>query len=125
MSERMDQFAAELLLKTQSNKLEWIPVQLDPDEEEFSIDLGEGYRFHALSSRSGEDRDITLQLFHDQRILDEAAVKNWSLRSDPRMDTGYIKRFRLYSDLVDAVRENLPGGEKDFNAVEQLLRKIS
>ena len=35
-----------------------------------------------------------------------------------------VMRFRLYSDLFDAVRESVYGGEETIGEVEQLLRRI-
>ena len=130
MSEKMDQFASELLDKTRTGSPDWIRIETgDQEEEEYSLDLGEGYRFHVLSTTSGDDRSILLQLYQNQRILDESSARNWLslVGQKTLMDSERVKRFRLYSDLVDSVRECVPSRkpEKEFGEVEELLRKIS
>jgi hypothetical protein len=44
--------------------------------------------------------------------------------SNGEIDQDRVKRFRGYSDLFDAVRESVYGGEETIDEVEQLLRKI-
>jgi hypothetical protein len=47
------------------------------------------------------------------------------LASGGELDQERVKRFRAYSDLFDAVRESVYGGEETIGEVEELLRKIS
>jgi hypothetical protein len=114
MSEKLDQFAQDLLEKTRSNKLEWRIMANPMGREEFSVDLDKAYRFHIWLTVSGENRAITLQLWKDQRPVLES-VANIQER---------VKKFRAYSDLFDAVRESVYSGEETIGEVEQLLRKI-
>ena len=127
MSEKLDQFAKELLEKTRANKLEW-KVYRNPaghGREEYLADVGEGYRFQIWRWVSGDNRTISLQLRPpDQPTTIDSTVNNW-----PPI-TGYVppqeavSRFRLYSDLFDAVRESVYGPEEALGKVEELLRKI-
>lgn len=124
MNERIDQLAEELLEKTRARKLDWRIMANPLGRDEFSVDLGKGYRFHIWSVASGENRAITLQLWKDQRPVLESIVNNWPETSDEEAALDRVKKFRAYSDLFDAVRESVYGGEETLGEVEQLLRKI-
>jgi hypothetical protein len=124
MSEKLDQFAQELLEKTRTNKLDWQIMANSVGRDEFSADLGEGYRFHIWSVLSGENRSITLQLWKDERPVLESVANNWAGLLDINIQKERVKRFRAYSDLFDAVRESVYGGEQTMGEVAQLLRRI-
>jgi hypothetical protein len=124
MSEKLDQFAQDLLEKTRSNKLEWRIMANPMGREEFSVDLDKAYRFHIWLTVSGENRAITLQLWKDQRPVLESVANNWPAMSNGEIIQERVKKFRAYSDLFDAVRESVYSGEETIGEVEQLLRKI-
>jgi hypothetical protein len=127
MSEKLDQFAQELLEKTRAHKLEWRVYRNSAGHgrEEYLADVGEGYYFQIWRRVSGDDRTISLQLrAPDQPTTIDSTVNNW-----PRMVGGVptqeiVSRFRLYSDLFDAVRESVYGPDETLGKVEELLRKI-
>ncbi len=124
MNERIDQLAQELLEKTRAHKLDWRIMANPLGRDEFSVDLREGYRFHIWSVVSGDNRAITLQLWKDERPVLESIANNWPEISGGEITQARVKRFRAYSDLFDAVRESVYGGEETIHAVEQLLRRI-
>ena len=124
MNERIDQLAQELWEKTRALKLDWRVMANPLGRDEFSVDLGKGYRFHIWLVVSGENRAITLQLWKDQRPVLESIANNWPEISNGEILQTRVKKFRAYSDLFDAVRESVYGGEETIGEVEQLLRKI-
>ena len=124
MSEKLDTFAQDLLEKTRANKLDWRIMANPAGRDEFSADLGKGYRFHMWSVLSGENRSITLQLWKDGRAVLESVVNNWPGLLDLDVQKQRTKRFRAYSDLFDAVREYVYGGEETMGEVSELLRGI-
>jgi len=124
MNERIDQLAQELLEKTRAQKLDWRIMANPLGRVEFSVDLDKGYRFHIWSVDSGDNRAITLQLWKDGRPALESLANNWPALSNGEVIQERVKRFRAYSDLFDAVRESVYGGEETIGEVEQLLRKI-
>ena len=127
MSDKLDQFARELLEKTRANKLEW-RVYRNPGghgREEYLADVGEGYFFQIWRWVSGDNRTISLQLrAPDQPTTIDSTVTNWPPLTGyvPAQET--VSRFRLYSDLFDEVRESVCGPEETLGKVEELLRKI-
>ena len=124
MSERLDQLAQELLEKTLAKKLYWRIMANPLGRDEFSVDLEKEYSFHIWLLASGDNRAITLQLWKDGRPVLESFANNWPAISNVGTDKERLKRFRLYSDLFDAVRESVYGGEETIGEVEQLLRRI-
>jgi hypothetical protein len=92
--------------------------------DEFSVDLEKEYSFHIWLLASGDNRAITLQLWKNGRPVLESFANNWPAISNVGTDKERLKRFRLYSDLFDAVRESVYGGEETIGEVEQLLRRI-
>jgi hypothetical protein len=124
MSERLDQLAQELLEKTLAKKLYWRIMANPLGRDEFSVDLEKEYSFHIWLLASGDNRAITLQLWKNGRPVLESFANNWPAISNVGTDKERLKRFRLYSDLFDAVRESVYGGEETIGEVEQLLRRI-
>jgi hypothetical protein len=124
MNEGIDQLVQELLEKTRAQKLDWRIMANPLGRDEFSVDLGKGYRFHIWLVVSGENRAITLQLWKDERPVLESITNNWSEISSSEVVQEQVKKFRAYSDLFDAVRESVYGREETIGEVEQLLRKI-
>ncbi|HTW81624.1 MAG TPA: hypothetical protein VME23_18905 [Terracidiphilus sp.] len=124
MSEKLDQLAQELLEKTRNNKLGWIEVESQSDREEFSVALEKEYSFHIVRVVSGEYRTIALQLWRNQFPRLEATARNWPSVGAGEDMQQVVKKFRLYSDLFDAVRESVYGSDETLGEVEQLLRKI-
>jgi hypothetical protein len=124
MNERIDQLAQELLEKTRAQKLDWRIMANPVGRDEYSVDLGEEYSFHIWLIASGDNRAITLQLWKDGRPVLESFANNWPAMSNGEIAQERVKRFRAYSDLFDAVRESVYGGEETIGEVEQLLRKI-
>jgi hypothetical protein len=124
MSERLDQLARELLEKTRARKLHWRIMANPLGRDEFSVDLEKEYSFHIWLAASGDNRAITLQLWKDGRPVLKSFANNWPAISNGEIDKDRVKRFRAYSDLFDAVRESVYGGEETLGEVEQLLRRI-
>ena len=122
MTERIDQLARELLEKTRAHKLYWRIMANPLGRDEFSVDLEKEYSFHIWLVASGDNRAITLQLWKYGRPILESFANNWPGIGE--IDHERIKRFRAYSDLFDAVRESVYGGEETIGEVEELLRKI-
>jgi len=121
MSEKLDRFVPDLLEKTRANKLHWEEHSNPVGGEEYLLpDVGDGYSFRIWRRISGENRKITLRLQHSGRPTLDETVNNWPPLTGPDM----VSRFRLYSDLFDAVRENVYGKDETLEKVEQLLRKI-
>jgi hypothetical protein len=124
MNERIDQLAQELLEKTRAHKLDWRIMANPLGRDEYSVDLEKGYRFHVWLVVSGENRAITLRLLKDGHPVLESIANNWPEISNEEILQERVKKFRAYSDLFDAVRESVYGGEETIDEVEQLLRKI-
>ena len=124
MNDKIDELAKDLLDKTRAGKLDWRIMANPLGRDEFSVELGEGYRFHIWLVVSGENRAITLQLWKDQRPVLESIANNWPSASDTDSLHERVKKFRAYSDLFDAVRESVYGGEETLGEVQQLLRRI-
>lgn len=124
MKEKIDELAQDLLEKTLARKLDWRVMANPLGRDEFSVDLGEGYRFHIWSVASGDNRAITLQLWKDERPVLDSIANNWPSLSGGDDFQQRLTRFRAYSDLFDAVRESVFGGEQTLGEVQQLLRKI-
>jgi hypothetical protein len=124
MSERIDKLAQELLDKTRAHKLSWRIMANPLGRDEFSVDLEKEYSFQIWLVASGDNRAITLQLWKEGRPVLESFANNWPALSDGEIDKERVRRFRAYSDLFDAVRESVYGGEETIDEVEQLLRKI-
>jgi hypothetical protein len=128
MNEKLDQFARDLLEKTKAGKLDW-KRYLNPashGREEYYVGLGDDFSFNIWRRISGDDRTITLQLRpKDKPGAIESVANNW-----PSLGGGVplkesVTRFRLYSDLFDAVRESVYGKDEVLDKVEELLKKIS
>ena len=133
MSERLDQFAQELLEKTRTKKLTWRRIEnLDSDVEGFVVELTQGFSFQLRSvvaegpkQDSEMYRTISLQLWRDHLTMHETVVRNWqSIKTNESMSE-MARRFRLYSDLLNVVRLGVFDNEGTFVEVEELLRKIS
>jgi len=124
MNDRIDQLAQDLLVKTRAHKLWWRIMANPLGRDEFSVELGESYSFHIWLITSGENRAITLQLWKDGRPVLESFANNWRAISNGEIDHERLTRFRCYSDLFDAVRESVYGGEDTIGKVAELLRKI-
>ena len=124
MNERIDQLAQELLEKTRTQKLDWRIMANPLGRDEFSVDLEKDYSFHIWLIASGDNRAITLQLWKDGRPVLESFANNWPALSNGEIDKDRVRRFRTYSDLFDAVRESVYGGEETIGEVEELLKKI-
>ena len=124
MNERIDQLAQDLLDKTRAQKLDWRIMANPLGRDEFSVDLEKEYSFHIWLVASGDNRAITLQLWKDGRQILESFANNWPALSNGEVDEERVKRFRAYSDLFDAVRESVYGGEETIGEVQQLLRRI-
>jgi hypothetical protein len=126
MSERIDQWARELLEKTRENKLDWriMPNPLGRDWFIVDIDDNHQYEFHLWSVESGENREITLRLQKGGRTVLESVANNLPAISGPEAFQEKAKKFRVLSDLFDAVREYVYGKDEMAGEVEQLLRKI-
>jgi hypothetical protein len=124
MNERIDQLAQDLLDKTRAQKLDWRIMANPLGRDEFSVDLEKEYSFHIWLVTSGDNRAITLQLWKDGRPILESFANNWPALSNGEIDEERVKRFRAYSDLFDAVRESVYGGEETIGEVQQLLRRI-
>jgi len=124
MNERIDQLAQDLLDKTRAQKLDWRIMANPLGRDEFSVDLEKEYSFHIWLVASGDNRAITLQLWKDGRPILESFANNWPALSNGEVDEARVKRFRAYSDLFDAVRESVYGGEETIGEVQQLLRRI-
>jgi hypothetical protein len=124
MNERIDQLAQDLLDKTRAQKLDWRIMANPLGRDEFSVDLEKEYSFHIWLVASGDNRAITLQLWKDGRPILESFANNWPALSNGEVDEERVKRFRAYSDLFDAVRESVYGGEETIGEVQQLLRRI-
>jgi hypothetical protein len=124
MNEKIDELAKELLDKTRAGKLDWRIMANPLGRDEFSVDLGEGYRFHIWLVVSGENRAITFQLWKDNRPTLESIANNWQVISDVQDFQERAKKFRLYSDLFDAVREGVYGSDETIVEVQQLLKRI-
>ena len=125
MSQRIDQLAQELLIKTREEKLDWRIMANPMGRDEFSLDLEQGYRVHIWLIVSGDNRAFTLQLWKDGRPVLESFANNWPALTSSEDVQEKLKRFRTYSDLFDAIRENVYGGEQMLGEVEELLRRIS
>ena len=133
MSEKLDQFARDLLEKTRAGKLDW-KRYLNPaghGREEYYVGVGDldgvgdGFFFHVWRRISGDDRTITLQLRPKHQIdAIESVANNWPGLGGGAPLKEAVSRFRLYSDLFDAVRESVYGKEETLGKVEELLRKI-
>jgi hypothetical protein len=124
MNDRIDQLARELLEKTRAQKLDWRIMANPLGRDEFSVALEKEYSFHTWLVGSGDNRAITLQLWKQGRPILESFANNWLDISNEEINEERVKRFRAYSDLFDAVRESVYGGEETIGEVEQLLRKI-
>lgn len=125
MSEKLDRFALELLTKTRDGKLDW-RIHANPyGRDQYFVNMPEGYRFGLWQVASGDSRAITLRLEADGQPVLESMANNWPGVGGGAPGQETVKRFRLYSDLFDAVRESVYGSEETLGKVEELLRKIS
>ena len=133
MIEKLDQFARELVEKTHAKKLNWRRMtDLDSDVEGFTVDLDQNFSFQLRSvvgvgpnHNSDTYHTIALQLWKDHLPMRESVVRNWQSTNTSENMQEMATRFRLYSDLLDVVREGVYDSEGTFVKVEELLRKIS
>lgn len=123
MSEKLDKFAQDLLNKTREGKLTWL-IHANPYGERYFVEIDEGYQFDLLQVVSGDSRAVTLRLSHGGRPALESVANNWPRAAGGIPAGEAVSRFRLYSDLFDAVRESVYGKEETLGKVEELLRKI-
>ncbi len=124
MSEKLDQFALNLLVKTRAKKLDW-RIHANPyGRDQYYVDLEDGYRFGLWQVASGDSRSVTLRLEVGGHPALETTASNWPGIIGGASAKDAVARFRLYSDLFDAVREGVYGSEETLEKVEQLLKKI-
>lgn len=121
MNERMDGLAQELLQKTRDGRLDWRIMANPTGREEFSVDLSPEFRFHIWRVDSSESCAITLQLWKDGRRILESVADNWPSFVDPGALQAGAYRFRVYSDLFDAIRESVFSGAEFLGEAEKLL----
>ncbi|MDR3727553.1 MAG: hypothetical protein P4K86_10975 [Terracidiphilus sp.] len=129
MTDRLDQFADELLQKTRAGKLRWVFLdglnRPNPEMKGYTVDIGDGVKFVIRRWQTGENVRITLQLLSlPGSDLIRTEVRNWPINLVDENSQEAVRRFRLYSDLFDAAYESSVDIEQEFDKVEELLRKI-
>jgi hypothetical protein len=126
MSEKIDQWALDLLEKTRESKLDWRIMANPQGRDWFVVDIANDHQFefHLWSVDSGENREITLRLQKGGRTVFESVANNLPAISELEAFREKVKKFRALSDLFDAVREYVYGKEETAGEVEELLRKI-
>ncbi len=124
MSEKLDRLVPEILKKTRDGILDW-RISANPyGREEYFVNIGD-YKFFLWQIASGDSRSISLRLSHDSEGPLESMANNWPGATGAAPAQPIVVRFRLYSDLFDAVREHVHGSDEALGKVEELLRKIS
>ena|ERR1039457_7023163 len=129
MSDKAEEWAQQLLNKTEAKKLEWFPAD-ETEFDTFRADIGDGFLFSIQRSATGSDNKvISLQLRKGGSIVFTDKVNN--LVSLSRAIVGMvgppddrISKFRLFSDLFRAAQKSAMGGEQTIERVQQLLERL-
>jgi hypothetical protein len=129
MSDKAEEWAQQLLKKTEDKKLEWLPAD-ETEFDAFRADIGDGFLFSIQRSTNGIDNKvISLQLRKggsivftekaDNFLINSRAVAGMGGPSDDR-----ISKFRLFSDLFRAAQKSAMGGDQTIERVQQLLERL-
>jgi hypothetical protein len=143
MSAKAEEFARQLLEKTENGKLKWQFVP-DPDLESYKSDADDGISFSIKRKATRDDKVITFELTELGRVVLSDTENNFptspfsQIDSDPTrawldsrgkpidpIISEKIKRFRLYSDLFYAARATAEGGDQAMEKAQQFLARLA
>lgn len=143
MSAQAEEFARQLLEKTEGGKLKWQFVT-DPQVEIYKYDAEDGISFNIKRQTQGDDKILTFELSEQGRVVltdaednirfavnselvrEQAIAFMLNRRADGKLpiDTK-IARFRLYSDLFYAARETAEGKDQAIEKAQQFLARLA
>lgn len=145
MSTQAEEFARQLLEKTQTGKLRWQFVS-DPEVETYKSDAEDGISFSIKRRARGDDKVVTFELTEAGRTVlmdmennfvdavDSSLVREQTMafilnrRAEGQYSTpneSRIKRFRLYSDLFYSARETAEGKDPAIEKAQQFLARLA
>jgi hypothetical protein len=151
MSDKAEDFAKLLLEKTEGGKLCWQFVPGTPtesywtDRERYRTDIEDGFSFSIERRASGDNKILDFQLTRPGGVVLSARADNLPLSLAGRsimeqgdaivqrfndfhpteaIDSSRISRFRLFSDLFRAARNNAAVEDTTIEKVQQLLERL-
>lgn len=152
MSDKAEDFAKQLIIKTEAGKVHWYLVAVTPgdsswtDAESYRTDLLEGLSFSIRRKVRGDDQALAFELTHSDRIVLIAYADNLppslmarniveqrrtnlikpegALPIKP-IDETWSGRFQLFSDLFYAARKSALARDQVIKGAQQLLESLA
>ena len=145
MSDRAEELAKQLLDKTERGKLSWrfVPAAATDgnwlDTEEYQTDLEGGFSSSIRRNANGDNKILAFELTQSGRVVLSAQADNFppippktrelleirrsfiSPDEKEQFAAPLLARFRLFSDLFRAARENAVVKDQTIEKVQQLL----
>jgi hypothetical protein len=134
MSDKAEEFAKQLLEKTESGKLHWHFVAGDVSED-YRADLEDGFSFWIKRRADGDDKVISFILTRPEGPVLSTVVDNL-IAGRARISEDYgtpaspsrfhsVNRFRLFSDLFHAAKKSAVVEDQTIEKVEKLLERLA
>jgi hypothetical protein len=143
MSAKAEEFAKQLLEKTEDGKLRWQFVP-DPDLEIYKSDAEDGISFLIKREARGDDKVLVFQLVQPGRVVLSDREDNFPPLGESRqvasratalmggggrtvgaIDPAKLNRFRLYNALFYAAQGNSDGRDQAIEKAEQFLARLA
>jgi hypothetical protein len=149
MSDKAEEFAKQLLEKTDSGKLQWSAFWEGPSEN-YRADLGDGYSFSIKRVADGDNKVLSFWLTGPEGIVLSATADNLpstlsaigksafagsavfpsgsiplrALMVENSLEFTATSRFRLFSDLFYTARKNASKEVQAVEKVQELLARL-
>jgi hypothetical protein len=130
MSDKAEELARQLLEKTENGKLRWRSI-LTLGSESFRTDIEDGFSFVIKRAATGDIKVLTFELTVPQGVVLSNNVDNLLAGgvSFPQEGLGNsafprVNRFRLFSDLFYAAKQNAVDEDQTIEKVQQLLERL-
>jgi hypothetical protein len=152
MSDKAEEFAKQLLEKTDSGKLQWSALWEGPSEN-YRADLGDGYSFSIKRVADGDNKVLSFWLTGPEGIVLSATADNLPATlnaigkgalignafvpviglavgaiaghsAGSALDFAATSRFQLFSDLFYAARKNASQEIHAMEKVQELLERL-
>jgi hypothetical protein len=131
VSDKAEQFAGQLLEKTEAGKVQWRLIEGE-QAETYKSDLEGIYEFWVSRTVNGENKVIEFRLTSPGGIVFSRTTDNLIAGSIPIAEGNVIggsrfskvNSFTLFSKLFHAARESALDGDHALEKVQQLLERL-
>jgi hypothetical protein len=131
MSDKAEEFAKQLLEKTENGKLRWQFVAGDLSEN-YRTDLEDGFSFWIKRKTDGDNKVITFTLTQPEGTVLSKVVDNILAVGQVKALEGFgisafpkVNQFRLFSNLFHAARKSAVVENGTLQKVQQLLERLA